>query len=131
MNTYIYRVVLGCVVIICYLQQQGWAAPSQTQNGQPSIQQIQINDQLKEEISEDTINRVLLNLSNTLSRIQKRQVVSPAFEEFRQTMRNFFYPLFYCSAKILRRDMQVHYLDVSNTMHEYIRSYNSYISDCG
>ena len=118
-----YRVILGCVVITCYLQQQGWAAPSQIENFQPSIhdQQIQVNDQLTEDTLADIISQALLNLSKTESHIQKRQTSSP-LEQLRQALRNYFYPLFYCPTRTLRRDMRLHYLDVSNTMYEYISS---------
>ena len=121
-----YRVILGCVVITCYLQQQGWA---QTENVQPSIQQTQVDNQLQEEILGDVINQALLDMSKTQSHIQKRQTVSP-LERFRQAMRNLFFFHFYCAARTVRRDMRIHYLDVSNTMHKYILVPNLYISDC-
>ena len=120
MNTY--RVVLGCVVIICYLQQHGWAAPSQIENVQPSIQQTQVNNQLQEDILEDAINQALLNLPKARSHIQKRQTLSSLFEMIRQNMRNTLYPQFFCAASELRTDMRVNYFEVSNTMHEYISS---------
>ena len=135
MNTY--RLVLGCVVIVCYLQQHGWAAPSQTENAQPSIQQTQVDNPFGEEILEDAINQALLNLSEdgisqqallnlpkeaikqallTQSHIQKRSTLSSLFERIRQNMRDSLFPQFYCNAKVLRTDMRVNYFEVSNTM---------------
>ena len=122
MNTY--QVVLGCVVIICYLQQHGWAAPSQIENARSSIQQTQVDDQLREEILRDALNHmhVLLNQSDIQKRQASETTPSP-LDVFRQWMRNYLYPLFYCPTVILRRDMRVHYLDVSNTTHVCTSSY--------
>ena len=111
MNTY--RLVLGCVVIICYLQQHGWAAPSQTENAQPSIQQTHLNNQFGEEILEDAMNKALVNLHKTQSHIQKRSVLASIFDMIRQSMRDSLYPLFYCAAKELRSDMHDNYFEVS------------------
>lgn len=144
MNTY--RLVLGCVVFICYLQQHAWAAPSQTENARPSIQQTQVNNQLQEEMLEDAVNQALQNLPedgisqallnlpkdainqalvdlpNTQSHVQKRSTLAALFEIIRQQLRDTLFPQFYCNAKELRRDMDVNYFHVSHTMHEYISS---------
>ena len=133
MNTY--RLVLRCVVIVCYLQQHGWAAPSQTENAQPSIQQTQVG----EEILEDALNQPLLNLPEDgitsqqallnlpkddinqalvpQSHVQKRFFnLLEAFERIRQRLRNQYFEEFYCNAKVVRTDMRVNYFEVSNTM---------------
>ena len=137
MNTY--RLVLGSLLIICYLQQHGWAAPSQTDNVQPSILQSQVNhaydeDQVNppsiqqtqpnyQEMSlDDLIKEANLKLPEIQSHVQKRQALPPAIEYFRQAVRNALYPQFFCNARELRTDMRINYFEVSNTMHNYVSS---------
>ena len=90
-----YRVVVGFAAILCYLQQSGWAAPSQAKEVRPSIEQERLgkleNASLISEASK-AIHRVesvleeLLNqsegrehimnetgISRITSRLQKRQ----------------------------------------------------------
>ena len=108
MNTY--RLVLGCVVIICYLQQHGWAAPSPIENAQPSIQQTHLNNQFGEGILEDAMNKALVDLPKTQSHIQKRWLnLAALFERIFQNLRNSHYEVFYCNAKQLRFDIFYNY----------------------
>ena len=94
-----YRVVVGFAVILCYLQQSGWAAPSQTKEVRPSIEQEhlgklenvsliseaskaihQVESVLEELLNQsegrETIEHNIMNetgISRVTARLQKRQ----------------------------------------------------------
>ena len=106
MNTY--RVILGCLVILCYLWQQAWGVPSQMENAKPFHWE-----------AADVSNKV--NLKDH-AHIQKRNVrnQSDINEQFQQYRCNFKY----------LKSFLIPHLDVSNAMYAYVSGYLLYFSQC-
>ena len=107
MNTY--RVILGCLVILCYLRQQAWGVPSQMENAKPFHWE-----------AEDVSNEV--NLKDH-AHIQKRLSIAEAI----QNVRNVMFRQYKCNYIYLKSVLEP-VLNVSNAMYAYASSYLVYFS---
>ena len=94
-----------------------WAAPSPIENAQPSIQRTHLNNQFGEGISEDAMNKALVDFPKTQSHnivgTEKVSKLPAVFERIRQVLRDSLYLQFWCNAKELRLDMHKNYFEVS------------------
>ena len=79
-----YRVVVGFAIILCYLQQSGWAAPSQTKEVRPSFEQERLgkleNASLISEASK-AIHRVESVLEELLNQSEGREMIEHIMNE--------------------------------------------------
>ena len=110
MNTY--RVILGCLVILCYLRQQAWGVPSQMENAKPFHWE-----------AADLINKV--NLKDH-THIQKRYA-QPLILDPIQYLRNIIFQQYKCNYDYLKFAVGPD-LEVSNAMYAYASSYTLCIS---
>jgi len=116
MNTY--QVVLGCLVLLCYLQQQGWAAPSQIENAEVLSQETDVNNQ-EMALKPQNIEQMMHYNLEDLHKLQRR---SSVFEDYiytplGQMFRNVNFHMYECHWEVLRNDVWT-WLGVSSTMHE-------------
>lgn len=110
-----YKVLLGCLVIICYLQQHGgWSAPTPNEIDDSLMEEIPMTD-LSEE---PNFNEITDLFKNDQSIVHKRAMT---YESFLQTLRNHFFMTYLCHKQDLQANLSS-YLEVSNTMHQYVDS---------
>lgn len=132
MNTY-QVLAFGCLIILCYLQRQAWAAPSQLENAKNFNQGTDVAKQevvknldgtitdyhaekvfKRQDLEEMSIKEDQVILKNQ-SHTQKRETSDADYQHFR----NVYYIEYTCNWWYFREGM-LQWFSVSNTVYEYI-----------